>query len=388
MDKTKIIPIMLLVVILGVGFVAFTFYTQKEDLLIVKQALEEEKEGLAEENKNLHYKYNGLNKEKGDIERKLAMVEEKLSEVEAQRENWRKKWSVVSEERNLLIEKVKRASGSLVKRMKSTEAGTEKISEDYWAGFVKDKAALEAKLNILNKTLFNEKLKMAKLDTKNKELSIEMGQLAKEKKKFLEEIKFKERTLRIISLDLVNEREARGGVINEVKKLRRENVNLKRELIVANRELIKLQDTFKAVADRKEILEDKIADADSILQEKSLAFEELQAQLVEVIKEGKKLGPKESASIELPPIIVKPAAPGLKELRGEIIAVNHEEKFVVVDIGESSGLRPGILLKIMRGDKEIGTAEVIETRKEISAADIKRVISGCIIQEGDITITR
>ena len=34
MDKSKIIPIILLVVILGVGFVAFTFYTEKENLTV------------------------------------------------------------------------------------------------------------------------------------------------------------------------------------------------------------------------------------------------------------------------------------------------------------------------------------------------------------------
>ena len=388
MDRTKIIPIILLVVILGVGFVAFTFYSQKEDLLIGKQKLEEEKGGLAEENRSLHYKYNELNREKDDIARKLAMVAEELSEVETQRENWRKKYTAVSEERDLLVEKVKRVSGSGVKSVVSIEAGTEKISEDYWADFVKNKAALEVKLDILNKTLFDQKIKMTKLDKNNKELNIEMDQLDKEKKRLLEEIKFKERTLRIMSLDLVSEREARGGTIDEVKKLRRDNMSLKRELVVTNKELIKLQNTFKAVVDKKEILEDRIADVDSILQEKSLAFNELQTQLVEVIKEGKKLVPKKSAAVELPPIIVMPAVSELKELRGEIIAVNHEEKFVVVDIGESFGLRPGSLLKIMRGNKEIGTAEVIETRKEISAADIKEVISGCTIQEGDTIITR
>jgi len=42
----------------------------------------------------------------------------------------------------------------------------------------------------------------------------------------------------------------------------------------------------------------------------------------------------------------------------------------------------------MRGDKEIATVEVIETRREISAADIKEVIGGFSIKEGDIVISR
>ena len=226
------------------------------------------------------------------------------------------------------------------------------------------------------------------MDKGNRELSIQIDQLSKEKERLLEAIKFKERTLRIMSMDLVSERESRGSAIDEVKKLRRENVDLKRELVMANRELIKLHESFKEVVYKRDELEDKITDAGNILKEKSMAFEELQEQLEQVIEGGKKIISGGSASVELPPIVVKPSAPGLKELRGEIIAVNHEEKFVVVDIGESSGLRPGVLLKIMRGSKEIGAVEVIETRKEISAADIKEVVSGYTIQEGDITITQ
>jgi hypothetical protein len=68
--------------------------------------------------------------------------------------------------------------------------------------------------------------------------------------------------------------------------------------------------------------------------------------------------------------------------------VNNEEKFVVLDLGESSGARPGLQLRVMRGDKNIATVEVIETRKDISAADIKEIISGVTIQEGDVVVSR
>jgi len=88
------------------------------------------------------------------------------------------------------------------------------------------------------------------------------------------------------------------------------------------------------------------------------------------------------------PIVVKPNTSALVDVRGEIIAVNHEEKFVVIDIGEASGLRPGAILKIMRGDKNVGSVEVIEMRKEISAADIKEVVDGYVVQEGDIALSQ
>jgi len=386
MDKSKIIPIILLIVILGVGFVAFTFYIGKENLTVANQKLEEAKAGLIEINSNLQYKYKKLEKEKGDIERRLNMIKKELSKLETESESLMKKWLLASKERDELVEKLRK---SIVPEIRIAEgAKTEDISEDYWADFIQSRASLEAKLEILGKTLFEEKIKVAKMDKENKGLSIQIDQLGKEKERLSETIKFKERTLRIVSMDLVSERESRGSAIDEVKKLRKENVGLKREVIMANKELIKLQDSFKEAVHKRDGLEAKIAEAGSILKEKSMAFEELQEQLEQIIQGGKKIVSDGSASVELPPIVVKPSVQGLKELRGEIIAVNHEEKFVVVDIGESSGLRPGVLLKIMRGDREIGAVEVIEIRKEISAADIKEVVSGYTIQEGDITITQ
>jgi len=202
------------------------------------------------------------------------------------------------------------------------------------------------------------------------------------------QIKFKERTLRILSMDLVNEREDRGAAVKELKKLRSENINLKRELILVNKEQIKLQDVFKETLDKKEGLQRKIEDAENILHKKAVAFQELQVELAQTIEGGKRIIAGESASVELPPIVVKPGAPGLRGVRGEVIAVNREEEFVVIDLGEASGLKPGDLLKIVRRDREIATVEVIETRKEISAANIKEIVGGLIIQEGDIAISR
>jgi len=386
MDKSKIVPIILLIIILGVGFVAFTFYIEKENLTFTNQELVKEKTGLVEKNSSLKYKYNKAEKERTDNERKLFVVKGELTKVESETETWKGKWLSVSKERDELVEKMKMAFVSEVRVSKGAETG--KFSEDHWVDFVQSRASLEVKFDTLSKALFEEKNKMAKLNNENKELGSRIDQVIKERDRLLEEIKFKERTLRIISMDLVTEREGRGAAISEVRKLRDDNMDLKRELIMANKDLIRLQDTLKETVFKKDNLEDKIADADNILKEKSMAFEELQEQLEQVIIGGKKITSGESASVELPPIIVKPNAPGLKELRGEIIAVNQEEMFVVIDIGESSGLRPGALLKIMRGDKNVGSAEVIETRKEISAADIKEVVGGGTVQEGDIAITQ
>ncbi|MBD3264709.1 MAG: hypothetical protein GF375_06375 [Candidatus Omnitrophica bacterium] len=390
MDKTKLIPIILLLIILGIGFVTFSFYQEKQNLLNANLRLKEEKASLIEENNNLKGRYNQLERTNNEMERRLSTINEDLSRLERERDEWRQRWEEVSRERDSLVEKMKSAVQVDVaeqRRQQPPPSGGE-VSEDYWADFVQKKASLEAELEKVRSDLLDARQKFTELDKDNKELTLRIDELEKEKERLSDEIKFKERTLRVMSMDLVKEREERGEAVQEVKKLRRENSSLKKELVMTNKEKIQLQSNLKETYEKKQTLENRMATAENVLKEKTMLFEDLQNQLQMAIEGGKRAVSNESASVELPPIVVKPGAPGLKGLRGEVIAVNLDEKFVVIDLGESSGIKPGVTLKIIRGDKEVGTLEVIETRREISAADIKETVGGLIIQEGDIVVSR
>ena len=62
------------------------------------------------------------------------------------------------------------------------------------------------------------------------------------------------------------------------------------------------------------------------------------------------------------------AAPGLQ---GKVISVNEANNFVIVDLGEQAGVRLGDNLSVYRDSKYIARLEVIQIRKDISAADLK-----------------
>ena len=108
------------------------------------------------------------------------------------------------------------------------------------------------------------------------------------------------------------------------------------------------------------------------------------------------LSPDAGASIQLPPIVVKADSPTRKfynqaeeeppinlskaqispeplELAGRIITVNNEHKFVVIDIGRDDQVKIGMSFDVYRRGKEIGKIEVIETRRDIAACDIKEI---------------
>ena len=90
--------------------------------------------------------------------------------------------------------------------------------------------------------------------------------------------------------------------------------------------------------------------------------------------------------MDLPPIIVKapnhnnaqqensepaPASNG-PQSQGSIISINETNNFVIVDLGqENSNVKVGNPMKVYRNSSEIATLEVIQVRRDISAADIK-----------------
>ena len=56
---------------------------------------------------------------------------------------------------------------------------------------------------------------------------------------------------------------------------------------------------------------------------------------------------------------------------GKVLAINRDSNFVIVDIGEDAGVKIGDTFRVYRDDKSVADLEVIQTRKNIAACDIK-----------------
>lgn len=395
MDKNNIVKIVLLVIILAVGFIAFKFYSESQNLANENGSLKEEGKRLVEENKNLQYKYAEIQQEANGLNQRLAAVGRDLSRIQQERDDLQKKYENSSREKEMLLEKIRenqnkqpqvQVSQAIVPQERYVEQPAAGNSE-YWADFVKVKAELQAQSDELNRQLIEVKNNLAESDRKNKELSIKIDEFTKDREELQREIEFKKRTMDIMSRDLVSERESRKVISEQMEKMRSDNVSLKRELVMGNKEKFQLTNQMQGLMAKKDNLEKRISEIENILKEKSMALDDLQDSLGKAIKGDKTLS-QESVSVELPPIVVNSDSKTAKGLRGTVIAVNPEEKFIVIDAGESSGIRPGMQMRVVRGDKNVAMVEVIETRRDISAADIKETISGVTVAEGDIAISK
>lgn len=382
MDKSKVVLIILAVLFLGSAFLAFNFYTQAQRLL-------QEKQGLIQDNKELSRrldKYRKDNRELSSKNRELSSrvreIEEELDRIEKERDGYRRKYEEASREKDSLVEEIKRLKQGRVER---PAVPSEKVSDEYWQDVLQKKAELQIKVEDLTSQLKEKISQLAELQRKNEDLLKKSPELEKEKEELEKKLIYNERTIEILTKDLVREREDRKAALEEIEKLKEENISLKRDLELVKKIRGDLEEKLAKTQDEKQILERKVKDMETILKDKALEMDALQKQLSQVISSAKEVMPKEAKAVELPPIVVKSSAqPNLPTtiLEGKILVVNEKENFVIIDLGASSGIKPGNKFSVIRQGNLIGSLEVIETRQDISACDIKS--SKERLKEGDI----
>ena len=61
---------------------------------------------------------------------------------------------------------------------------------------------------------------------------------------------------------------------------------------------------------------------------------------------------------------------------GSVISVKDEWSFVVGNLGEKQGVKIGMPMRVMRGDKKIATLRVVDVRQRICGAVIQEMDSG------------
>ena len=101
-------------------------------------------------------------------------------------------------------------------------------------------------------------------------------------------------------------------------------------------------------------------------------------------------------SVELPPITVRPqqaavsAAKPRTEVRpednsevfrGKIVALNRDNNFVVIDLGQDAGVNVGDIFQVYRDNRLIAKLETIQVRQNIAACDIRDEVSS--VRVGD-----
>ncbi len=310
--------------------------------------------------------------EKLKVQEKLDAVYSQLKSIEKERDTLKSEHEEALEQNESLRKELVRLSKEgtgLKNRLKELE------SEEFIAGLLRENASLQVKLESLKeKQILAESLK---------NIEVEKGLLE-------ERLREANSIAEVLTRDLLKEKGERMGRAAQIEQIRLENNILKSQVAEAERRNFELQ---KNLALKVSSLEGTIQDKENEIERMRVALKETQEVRAEAYKRAE--------SVELPPIIVttertevaKSTVPpffgndrSTSSKKGKIITVNREHNFVVIDLGEKDGVRVGAKFSVYRGERELGTLEVIQTRERIAAADIKETDTGLEIMPDDTVV--
>lgn len=420
-----ILLILLLLVALGfAGYLALEKNKLEKEIVFLNSELDQADKNIKEKTKkigNLNKEVRGLTDTKLDLEQQLASakqaqknLQENLSKVTSQKDNLQRRVNLLKGEAEKLgkevaelrarpPEVVEKVVEKVVYRDRVPEDGvvsarTEQSGErrqesqkpepipdgdddEYWAAVLKEKAELEVKIENFKGDLSKSSMQVVELKRENADLQLELDGIKHNKEEIEREIKYKTDLINNLSLELARAKNDKKFVADRVDKLNQENKKLRTEL----RKLVSvkgsLEKSIVRLSDEKKKLSKQLEQTDGMVQHKIDEIWEIKESLDENFAASRNLSVQKE--IELPPIVVNSAGKGNEPainfnpdqttpgFNGRVLSINDDNNFVIVDVGQTAGVRLGDTLSVYRDSKYVGRLEVIQVRKDIAAADIK-----------------
>lgn len=359
------------------------FQTEKQSLSQQLAAVLGSKKKLDVELGDLRAKFDVLSKERDSVKNKFDLVaKERASLVDKVQDLAKQKKDLEDE-----VAKLKKSGGIV-------EAGTGAVgapssSEDaYWATVLKEKASLEIETKNLKTQLTDLELRTEKAMDEGRKLDLQLKTVSEARNDLQRRLIYNEKLAETLSEDLVREKRDKTAITDQLENLRQENFEMKSRLMAMGDKKTSLEGKVVDLQQEREVLSKRLAELDQILQDRVDQIIKVKDDIKAARVEAKEATTKDSRVVQLQPIVVKASEeePGkkAKSAAGQVLAINEENNFVIVDMGEDQGIKVGQTFSVFRNTQKIATLEVIQTRKDISAADIKNVSPGSKIKIGDM----
>ncbi len=442
MSKAAKLSIFILI-FLVVGSLAFGGYIlfEKQKLEQVKAQVEENLQQVQQQDRKKAKEIKKLNGQVKESAQQNTNLQEQVSNTKQQVENLNSELGEVKNDRDRWknrIDEIKQERDRLTQRIQSTQKdfndyqrkerereeewkekyasqaspvldpstvvqhSTEKSlvqpsnNEDYWASILREKASLEIQIKKLKGDLSADSTDIVDLKQKNADMQIEidafkgeMDSMQHAKMELDREVEGKEDMINSLSLELARAKNDKKFVSDRVSKLNEENQELRQQLKRLFSSKSALEKKIVQLSRDKDKLSNELGQTETLIQSKIDEIWEIKDSIDKTIKTTRASSQNE---VELTPIVVNSRGQGqAKELdrdvknpglNGKIVSINNDNNFVIVDVGESAGVHAGDILSVYRNSEYIARLEVIQVRKNISAADLKDQWSK--IQVGDV----
>lgn len=301
--------------------------------------------------------------------------------------------------------------------------------DQYWANVLKQKEAFKLDLQKAQSDLDQSVLQVVELRKQNNDIQMQLKNLtdlkdglerklardsedleirmANEKKDLERRIKYSEDLANSLSMEVARTRSDKEADSQRAEKFKQENLTLQDQIRQLHTTKLALEKTIVQMNQEKVTMAKRLDQTEGAIQGRIDEIWKIKQNLDQKIsqlpttnivaaptqvKSAKIVSPE----VELSPIVVNPStntfvketpkAPAAaknqpkprasadispSKTQGTIISINEPNNFVIVDLGENDASEVGNSLTVLRDNKPVGTLEVIQVRKDISAADIK-----------------
>ncbi len=248
---------------------------------------------------------------------------------------------------------------------------------EHWAKLLRAKANLEVKVDQLKRDLSEAAVEIVDLKQTNSDFQMDIENLTLNKEDIGREIQYKEEMINNLSLELARAKNDKKFLTDRVSKINDGNKELRNQLKTLITKKSALEKTVVKLTQDKNNINKKLAGSEEVIQSKIDEIWDIKDSIDNTFKSTRLSVP--SSEVELPPIVVNSNGPAVSFNPGatipgidaQVVSVNHDNNFVILDAGENTGVRIGDTLSVYRDSKYVARLEVIQVRKDISAADIK-----------------
>ena len=273
-------------------------------------------------------------------------------------------------------------------RAVTTYATPTTSQEAFWAEILRQKADLELELEGVRKQLKDITYKADALQRERDAIELELKSATMQKEDLERKTAYNEKLIKALSEDLVREKNDKEAVINQLDRLKDNNSDLRRKIKDLESTKTTLYKKIDHLEQERNVLKNKLVETESIVTERVNEIVKIKKDLSNFqTKDMSNIVPG-SRTVELSPIVVVGKQDSATPvLTGRVLSVNKENEFVVIDLGEVSGVTANDKFNVYRNNKYIATVLVIQMRKDISAADIIEKAVNDSIKVGDIIRT-
>ena len=309
-------------------------------------------------------------------------------ELERKYDDVQKRYELVNKVKEELVEKLK----TKVSTSSYTPAVTPSLQpsgpdkDAYWADIFKAKTDLEMQIGTVRSELKSLQIANEQLQRDKSVLELDLNSLRRDKEDLRRQLDYNQKLMDSIAQELVREKNDKMRIQDASRSIKDESLLLTRQLKSLNNRKVILERKVYELQEENTSLDRRLNEMQAMLNEKLSRISELSDNLDGLrnsITEGKAASEilQKKDSVELPPIVVRPTAQKDEGQRpqesslipeGKVLALNRDNNFVIIDLGEDLGIKPGDRFQVYRDEALIATLEVIKTRKNISACDIKK----------------